>query len=113
MTTIRIKLPTIKQVEFELSAEYEDTQIRGSFDSGDAELDEQTALDIEEKLEWNIWAWCVVKVECKYKGLTGTDYLGGCSYEDEKDFIENSGYYEDMKQQAFDDLIQQIKNLKA
>lgn len=113
MTTIRIKLPTIKQVEFELTAEYEDMPIRGAFDSGDAELDEQTAKDIEEKLEYTVWAWCVVCVKAKYKGLEATDYLGGCNYENEEDFIKNSGYYEDMKQTAYNDLIQQIKDLKA
>ena len=113
MTTVRIKLPTIQQVKFVLSAEQDDLEIRGSFDSGDEDLDEQTALDIEKKLEYTEWAWACVKMECHWKGLTGTDYLGGCSYEDEKDFIEHSGYYEDMKQTAYADLIQQIKDLKA
>lgn len=112
MTTIRIKLPTIKQVEFEMTVEPEYTPIRGSFSSGDDELDEQTALDIEKQLEYNEWAWCCIKMECKYKGLTGTDYLGACSYKDSNDFM-NDGYYQDMKQEAYADLIQQIKDLKA
>ena len=113
MTTIRIKLPTINQVEFELTAEPEYIEIRGSFDSGDADLDEETAQKIESQLEYNEWAWCCVKVDCNYKGLTGTDYLGGCNYDSKEDFIKNSGYYEDMKETAYNDLIQQIKNLKA
>jgi len=36
--------------------------------------------------------------------------LGACSYKDEEDF-KKGGYYEDMKKQAYNDLINQIKAL--
>lgn len=44
----------------------------------------------------NIYAWFCAKVTVKYRGFEADDYLGGCSYESEKDFKENSGYYADM-----------------
>lgn len=111
MATIRIKLPTINDVEFTIEPQEEYIPIRGSFDSGDPEHDEQTALEIERQLEYNIWAWCCVKVTAEYKGMEGTDYLGACSYESEKDFVENSGYYEGMKDRAFQELLDSIKAL--
>lgn len=114
MTTIRIKLPKIEQCEFKISIENEYSSIEGAFASGDDEFDKKMVKDIEEQLDnGNQWAWCWVNVKCLYKGLTGVDSLGACSYKDEADFKEPGGYYDDMKQAAYDDLIQQIKNLKA
>lgn len=111
MTTIRIKLPTIKQVEFKITAEQDDIDPRGMFASGSDKQDEETLQAIYDSLEdGNTWAWASVKVECHYKGLTGTDYLGGCSYEDEEDFMRDA-YYQDMKNAAYADLIRQIKRL--
>jgi hypothetical protein len=44
-----------------------------------------------------------VKITAKWEGFEGHDYLGCCSYLSEEDF-KNGGYWEDMKQQALDDL---------
>lgn len=113
MTTIRIKLPTIDQVEFTIEAEEETISVRGNaIASGDTALDKKVEDEIFRKLEYTQWAWCCVCVTAKWKGLKGTDYLGGCSYDDEEDFIKTSGYFDGMKQQAFNNLIDQIKALK-
>jgi hypothetical protein len=60
-----------------------------------------------EKAKGN-WGWCEASVTVKFKDdngktLTGTDYLGGCSYIDEFDFIKNSGYFADMVYEAIRD----------
>ncbi len=112
MTTIRFKLPKIEQVEFTIEPLEEHIHPEEQFDSGDAEKDAKLVADICEKSENNIWAWCCVKVTANYKGITGTDYLGCCSYDSEKEFKEKSGYYEDMKNAAFDCLIENLKLLK-
>lgn len=63
----------------------------------------------QEKLG-NEWAWCVVKVTATvqhpngYDVLTGVDYLSGCMYESQNDFIKNSGYWQDMKNTALADV---------
>jgi len=58
----------------------------------------------------NIWAWCTIKLEVYFKGLKGVDYLGCCSYDSEKEFKENSGYYDDMVKNAYNDLIKQLES---
>jgi len=58
------------------------------------------------------WNWCTVKVTAKVPMLEalGVQYLGCCSYKDKKDFIENSGYYEDMVMEAIAQLHDNIYN---
>jgi len=59
------------------------------------------------------WGWCCVKVTVNLKNgptsIEGTSYLGHCSYSSRLDFIENSGYYDQMVDDAIEDL---AKNLK-
>lgn len=82
------------------------------------ELEPQDAEPILKRIHaGSTWAWCSVTVTCKWtdpRTLTeyeGHDYLGCCSYENAKDFKENSGYWEDMQKSAYDDLCDSI--LKA
>lgn len=111
--TIRIKLPTIDQVQFTIEALEEDNPIRGNaVVTGDDAVDKKVEDDIIKRLESNIWAWCCVCVTAKWKGLEGTDYLGSCSYKDENDFKQPGGYYEEMKEKAYDNLIEQLNALK-
>ncbi len=113
MTTISFKLPTIEQVKFTIEALDEHIPVRGNvMVSGDDEADKEEEDKIIERLEnGDIWAWCCVRVAVSYKGCTGTDYSGCCTYNDEKDFIDNSGYFEDMKQTAFNELIDELQSL--
>lgn len=73
---------------------------------------------------WNDWAWCMVKVEARFWGFTGgSSYLGGCNYESEEDFrnsrfeithadgtVTHSGYFDDLCEEAYQDLKEQIEN---
>ena len=81
----------------------EDMPIRGNYIvSGDDTQDRADELECARRLEFNPWAWCCVRVECEYEGLTADTYLGCCSYDGESDFVENSGYYDDMVQECLD-----------
>ena len=112
MKTISFQLPTIEQVNFEIQCLPEDMPIRGNaIASGDDEYDKEVEDKLIAESEWNEWAWCMVKITAKYKGAKGTDYLGGCSYKNEKDFIQNSGYFEDMKQNAYAELLTELENM--
>ena len=79
----------------------EDIPIRGNaISSGDDAYDEKVCARIESELEsGNLWAWCLVRVECSAAGLSESDYLGGCSYRDVAEFL-TGGYYESMKDEA-------------
>lgn len=107
---INITLPTINQVKFEIILHEEHASIRGNcMASGDDAFDEKCARKIERQLDrGNLWAWCTVEVKATYKGLTASDYLGCCSYSSERSF-KRDGYYEDMKQTAFDEIIKALK----
>jgi hypothetical protein len=112
MTTIRFKLPKITQVEFTIECMPEDLQVKGNCSAIDDETDRETEQYIYDELNsGNEWAWCCVKVTAHYKGQEGTAYLGGCSYKSMTDF-KKDGYYEDMKQSAFDDLILSLERLR-
>lgn len=114
MTTIRIKLPKIEEVEFVLIVEQEDIPVRGNaMASGDDAADKAYEDEIIERLDnGDVWAWACVCVTATWKGMEGVNYLGCCCYKDEADFKAEYGYYKDMKQQAYDDLIKKITALK-
>lgn len=112
MKTIRIKLPSINDVEFTLTCEPEDMDFVGNCSAVDPKTDKKNEDWIRQQLEdGNEWAWCCVKMTAKYKSFEGVDYLGGCSYKSEEDF-KKDGYYKDMKQQAYSDLMNQLNTLK-
>lgn len=50
------------------------------------------------------WGWCSVRVTVKRKKGQrkgrGEAWLGQCSYQNEQDFIENSGYFYDLVKEA-------------
>ena len=48
-------------------------------------------------------------VRVSYKGFAGEDYLGCCCYEDEADFTADSGYFDDMKANAFEDMVRKMR----
>lgn len=108
---------TFADVDVTIKAEVDHIPVRGNATvSGDDDYDRQVEDAILERLEWgDVWAWASVtvtvtpKVLCK--GLEGSAYLGCCSYEDEKDFVKNSGYYEDMVQEALEFLNREAEHL--
>lgn len=111
-----MRLLTENEVTFELSISDEDTSPRGNVDSGDAEADKALEDEILSRLDrGDLWAWCIVEVKAIWtspsgKRYMGNDYLGGCSYRDEKNFTTEDGYYPDMKKAALADLNEFLAN---
>ena len=58
--------------------------------------------------KYGLWGWCQVEVKVQYKDLEASDYLGGCSYKGQRDFVKNSGYYDDMVSTAILEIAEQI-----
>ena len=81
--------------------------------SGDEGFDRQVEKNIIADLEaGNEWAWCTIKVTARYDGvdgIVGVDWLGCCNYSSEEDF-KKCPYFEDMKNQARDDLYQYLES---
>jgi hypothetical protein len=103
---------TVNDIVFTIECLAEDLPVRGNImDSGDKDADREAEDKVIKESEWNEWAWCCVKVTAKLAGFEGHDYLGGCSYNDEKDF-KQGGYYEDMKNVATDNLYKAIQDAR-
>lgn len=82
------------------------------------ELDTAAANWVAAQLNaGNDWAWCFVEVrlEVEIEGtvLSESDYLGACSYKGREDFINNSGYYEDMVDTVLSTLTEQLDRIAA
>lgn len=81
--------------------------------SGDDEVDSYAEEWVRDQLEWgNEWAWCQVCVTAELEGFKGTAWLGGCSYESEDQFTID-GYYTDLCDEAFEDLVRNISETKT
>ncbi len=105
---------TAEEVEFTLEVEDEHIPVEGHFATDEPELDRKQEQEILSRLRrGDTWAWCCVKVTAKWKNFTGVDYLGCCSYEDEEDFKQEGGYWEDMKSEALDALNKKIAETAA
>lgn len=106
---MEIKHPPIEKCKFTLDAKEDDFPVMGNVSAcGDKAIDEMVEQRVYDRLEnGDIWAWASVVVTCEYEGFRGRDYLGGCNYANEEDFV-SSDYYEDMKKAAYEDMINEI-----
>ena len=102
--------PTYPGMNIRVSHTSEDIPIRDQFDDQVHDVD-----DLIDKVNRGIYDWFMVCVEVYYNGsLQGSDYLGGCMYEDANDAIENGldGYLEDMVDRAVNETLMLIKTMK-
>ena len=104
---------TPEMCTFTIECTPEDAPVRGNaMASGDDALDKEVEDQIIADLEWNEWAWCVVKVTCRYGRASGAQYLGGCSYKDESDFSSPDGYLPQMKAEAYEECCFDVESIK-
>ena len=99
-------------VEIDVIAEFDHIPVRGNaIVSGDADLDRKVENEIIRRINnGDVWAWASVEVKVTWETFEASDYLGCCTYDNENDFVKNSGYYDDMVEIALDDLNQQIED---
>lgn len=99
------------EVTFTFTAEPEDLQLEGHFDSGEPEADAEMIAEIRARLaKDDIFAWFCAKVTASWKGYAASEYSGGCSYENEKDFLE-CDYYADLKARALEELNKELQSM--
>ena len=116
------------EIDYEVEVEQDETEIRGNaIASGDDEGDREVEDALIDRVNrGDVWAWACVRVIATIEGtdLRGeSSWLGGCSYDSTRDFIDSKftitdtatgevthrGYYDDMCDEARDDLISKIK----
>ena len=100
-------------ISYVITPEPEDMPVRGNaVASGDDAYDRRVEDGIIARLEsGDDWAWCCVRVDAHLGGLTGTAYLGGCSYADEAGF-RRGGYYESMCAIAKSELVRLLADAR-
>lgn len=98
-----------EHAEITLEVQPEDTEVRGNASAWGDGTDEAYADEIIARLSrGDEWAWCCVLVTATLGDFEGSDVLGGCSYESERDFRVPGGYFDDMKREAISALADQI-----
>lgn len=108
----------LPHIEYTLTAEPEDTAIRGNAlasgdDDADTEAENQIIADLDSG---NEWAWCTAHVTATLYDATGNElaqghaYLGCCSYESRESFMDPNGYYPDLCDEALDDLRRTVRD---
>jgi hypothetical protein len=108
-------LPGPNEVEYTLERQDEDIDYRKDFTD-----DPRTVRWITNQLaKGNEYAWFCARVVAKWFDpvleveVEGDTYLGGCSYRSAKDFMHPKGYWPDLKNDAYTDLINKIKSKRA
>lgn len=101
-----MKTLTVNDINWSIFAQTDDLPVRGNaLASGDDELDKKVEDQILNRLDdGDEWAWAMVLVQGEYHGLTASDTLGACTYNNQTDFEQNSGYYDDMQATIVDEL---------
>ena len=99
----------IEDVTFAVKAEAEFIPVRGNLiDSGDSVFNEYCEdLVLDQLVKNNQWAWCTIEVTATWEGIKGVDTLGACSYDSEMAF-RACDTYNDMRNRAYENLLEQI-----
>jgi hypothetical protein len=100
-------------INIRITAYPEDIPVKGNaICSGNEDFDQQVESEILERLEQDeVWAWATVCVTAEWEGLKEEGYLGCCCYADEKEFCQEGGYYEEMVEEAINNLNKRMQNL--
>lgn len=103
----------LDRVEYTTHVEEDDIPVRGNVIDGGPGYEEADRAVEDEILErlgrGDVWAWACVTVTASLGCFEGRSVpLGACTYRDEAEF-EECGELDDLKEEALDDLRQQIK----
>lgn len=102
MTTLADKIASKAVVDIDVLPE--NMRIEDSFD-------QQDCINFVRQLASETpWGWCCVKITVRYGDLTETEYLGGCSYNNEAEF-RKCPYYGDMVAECCDRLADSVASI--
>jgi len=102
---------TIEDIKWRVECLPEYIPISGNaISTGNTEKDIKYERELYQKSKTNPWAWCTIKVTGEFKGLSCDDYLGCCSYNSRKDFLE-CPYYADIQNGILVDIMSQVQDI--
>lgn len=95
---------TREECRITVRTEPEHIPVRGNaMASGDPQLDRELEDSIIERLETgDEWAWCYVVVTVSWGDFDASASIGACSYDDEADFCQPGGYFDDLVDEALE-----------
>lgn len=95
----------LEEVSIDLDMVQDDAPVRGNaISSGDADVDKEYEDGILRRLDnGDAWAWALVRVTLRWHNFEASTVLGGCSYESEQSFMEDT-YYSEMCAEALGEL---------
>lgn len=104
-------------VEYEIFVRQDDTPVRGNaMASGDEDYDREIEDEIINRLDnGDVWAWATIEVRATVPGIpgvSGSDYLGNCTYANQAEFEKPGCYYDDMKAVALVSLLESIEEME-
>lgn len=105
-----LEYPSPAQVRYDLSIDAENERPANVFQD-----DPETVQWIMAELRrGNLYAWFSARCTARWtdseeRDYFGLAYLGCCSYKSREDFMEPGGYWDDMKSEAYDELIKQVR----
>lgn len=107
------KTLTKDDIHISVTAYPEDIPVKGNvICSGDEDFDHQVESEILKRMEQDdVWAWATVCVSAEWEDLKEAEYLGCCCYADEEEFCQEGGYYEEMVEEAINNLNKRMQNL--
>jgi len=108
---MRIRTLNKEEVVFSIEVDFDDLPIRNNAMVSDNPEDDKKYEDklIARVAFGDVWAWAHVTVRATWKSFSGRDDLGGCSYANQEEFI-NDSYYEGMCHIALLDLQKNIES---
>ena len=103
---MQFKTLSREEVSVCIQAEPELIPVEGNASaSGDDAFDREVEHNILCRVQQgDVWAWGAVTVTVTWGPFSASDHLGCCSYVDEDDFRQPGGYFDDMVDQALEEL---------
>ena len=95
-----------EEVTITVAAEPDPVPVEGNASaSGDDEFDREAEQSILCRIQQgDVWTWAAVTVTVSWGPFSTSDHLGCCSYADEEDFRQPDGYFDDMVDEALEEL---------
>ena len=109
---MQVRELTASDVRFTLTAEADETPVRGNaLASGDDAEDRAAEDAILARLDrGDVWAWAVVTVRATWRGYSAEAHLGCCSYDDEARFRADP-YFADLCAEALSALNDEVATM--
>jgi len=107
----KIEQINFKGIDLKIVLRLEEEDI--PYDQGFEGMEENDIKETIQDIKDGKYIYFCACLRCYFNGLEiSSDFLGCCTYKDIDDFIKNSGYYDDMKDNVLKEGYKYLINLK-